>query len=69
MAKVRCPTCSESFDTEITVAMPFCSERCRIIDMGKWLDEEVGIPLDEEDKADLQLKIIHRRDDDDDDNG
>jgi len=23
---------------------PFCSERCRLIDLGKWLDEEHRIP-------------------------
>ena len=61
MAWVRCPTCDESFDTDITLAMPFCSERCRIIDLGMWLDEEHGVPLDDEDRADEQLKMSHRR--------
>jgi endogenous inhibitor of DNA gyrase (YacG/DUF329 family) len=23
---------------------PFCSERCRLIDLGKWLDEDYRIP-------------------------
>jgi endogenous inhibitor of DNA gyrase (YacG/DUF329 family) len=23
---------------------PFCSERCKLIDLGRWLDEEIGIP-------------------------
>lgn len=26
--------------------MPFCSERCRKIDLGRWMDEEIGIPLE-----------------------
>jgi hypothetical protein len=33
--KLRCPTCKElvkSRDAEF----PFCSERCRVIDLGKW---------------------------------
>ncbi len=25
--------------------MPFCSERCRQIDLGRWLDERYTIPL------------------------
>ena len=24
--------------------MPFCCERCRMIDLGKWLNEEASIP-------------------------
>ena len=27
-----------------TDAPPFCSERCRLIDLGRWLDEEVSVP-------------------------
>lgn len=28
--------------------MPFCSERCRQIDLGRWLGEEYGLPLEPE---------------------
>lgn len=27
---------------------PFCSERCRTIDLGKWLNEEYRVPSREE---------------------
>ena len=27
--------------------MPFCSARCKLIDCGRWLGEEYGLPLDE----------------------
>jgi endogenous inhibitor of DNA gyrase (YacG/DUF329 family) len=30
--------------------MPFCSERCRLIDLGRWLDEEQGLPIEPEDR-------------------
>ncbi|MCB1857060.1 MAG: DNA gyrase inhibitor YacG [Gammaproteobacteria bacterium] len=35
-----CPTCKRHF-TWISDSpwRPFCSERCRIIDLGEWLDE------------------------------
>ncbi|MBI1246432.1 DNA gyrase inhibitor YacG [bacterium] len=46
MAPLRCPTCGHEFESKYTVAMPFCSERCRQIDLGKWLDEEQSIPVD-----------------------
>ncbi len=27
--------------------MPFCSERCRRIDLGRWLDEDISVPFRE----------------------
>jgi len=37
--------------------MPFCCERCRQIDLGRWLNEEMTLPLpprieDDEDEGD-----------------
>jgi len=46
MAPLRCPICGHDFEATYSVAMPFCSERCRQIDLGKWLDEEHSMPLD-----------------------
>ena len=31
------------FLPEESLAMPFCSERCRVIDLGRWLDERYGV--------------------------
>jgi len=41
---MRCPTCGTEFDEAETTAMPFCSGRCRDIDLGRWLDERQGLP-------------------------
>lgn len=24
--------------------MPFCSKRCQLIDLGRWMNEEIGLP-------------------------
>jgi endogenous inhibitor of DNA gyrase (YacG/DUF329 family) len=32
--------------------MPFCSERCRQVDLGRWLDEAYGLPIEREDRED-----------------
>jgi uncharacterized protein len=29
--------------------MPFCSQRCRLLDLGRWLDEDYGLPYESED--------------------
>lgn len=41
---MECPICKGDFEPEISVAMPFCSERCRSIDLGRWLGEEYSLP-------------------------
>jgi endogenous inhibitor of DNA gyrase (YacG/DUF329 family) len=42
---VRCPTCGRNFDPDASQAMPFCSPRCKQIDLGRWLDERIGLPV------------------------
>ena len=44
MTSLRCPTCETLFAIEKSKAMPFCSERCRLIDLGRWLNEEQSVP-------------------------
>ena len=51
-----------------TDAPPFCSQRCRLIDLGRWLDEEIGLPHepDESPKTidpDLGESLIRSSDD------
>ncbi|MBC7785790.1 MAG: DNA gyrase inhibitor YacG [Burkholderiales bacterium] len=30
---------------------PFCSDRCRLIDLGRWLDGKYQIPVDNDDES------------------
>ena len=46
MSQVHCPICERSFDPDESPAMPFCSERCRLLDLGRWLDEDYGMPYE-----------------------
>ena len=48
--------------------LPFCSERCRLADLGKWLDGgyRIGSPASEED---LDQSASHATADDADDDG
>ena len=43
-ARVKCPTCHRDLDWETAPFRPFCSERCRLIDLGAWLSEQRAIP-------------------------
>jgi endogenous inhibitor of DNA gyrase (YacG/DUF329 family) len=49
---LRCPICKREFDPATSPAMPFCSERCRTIDLGRWLGEAYGLPVSPDPEAD-----------------
>ena len=39
-----CPVCNAAVDLEKTPTVPFCSDRCRLIDRGRWLDAGYRVP-------------------------
>ena len=43
---IRCPICGQMFDQAASKAMPFCSDRCRQIDLGRWLRESYSVPVE-----------------------
>ena len=43
---VKCPTCKRTLEWSTSEYRPFCSERCRLIDLGGWLTEKNAIPGD-----------------------
>jgi len=54
--KVKCPTCRKEVPWEENPHRPFCSERCRLIDLGAWTQERYRIAGDN----------VERREDEDD---
>lgn len=51
--EVRCPNCEKKFSYYDGEFRPFCSERCKQIDLGNWAAGEYALkslaPLEEED--------------------
>ena len=43
MTKAKCPTCRGVAVKEGNKLWPFCSERCHLVDLGRWLSEEYRI--------------------------
>jgi endogenous inhibitor of DNA gyrase (YacG/DUF329 family) len=42
---MRCPICKKPVDsTSANRYRPFCSERCRMIDLGTWAGEQYRVP-------------------------
>ena len=52
MKPVRCPTCKKDV-APTAEAFPFCCERCRLVDLGNWLDGRYRIASTDERKADV----------------
>ena len=44
---IKCPTCRKETTWEDNPYRPFCSDRCRIIDLGAWSQERYRIPGEE----------------------
>lgn len=43
--QVKCPTCGKAVEWSLENQWrPFCSERCRLIDLGEWAAERHRIP-------------------------
>lgn len=44
---VTCPTCGAAVPwTPEQRSKPFCSERCRLIDLGHWATEKYRVPVE-----------------------
>jgi len=48
---IRCPTCGKTVAYDGTY-FPFCCQRCKLVDLGKWFSEEYAIPCQDEDSGD-----------------
>lgn len=54
--KVACPNCGQKVEWRPeNVWRPFCGERCKMIDLGQWADEQFKIPVEETDALDEHL--------------
>ena len=47
MATIKCPICDKKMDNQGPKewpAWPFCSPRCRLVDLGRWLKQDYAVP-------------------------
>jgi uncharacterized protein len=41
--RIKCPTCKKEGDWFAQPFGPFCSKRCKLVDLGKWFSEENAV--------------------------
>lgn len=49
-----CPRCGEASSWEGNEFRPFCSERCKLIDLGAWASDEYKLPTQDAPQSGLQ---------------
>jgi endogenous inhibitor of DNA gyrase (YacG/DUF329 family) len=65
MPLVKCPRCGKEAEYEGNEHRPFCSERCKLLDLGAWADGEYSLPsqssaLSEEDIQEIERKLSEK---------
>ena len=53
---MKCPTCGKPIEWKDNPVRPFCSERCQLVDLGKWVEGEYRVPGEPVPQADAESK-------------
>jgi hypothetical protein len=61
--KVKCPKCGKETLFEGNPFRPFCSERCKLVDLGKWLSGSYTVPAEKEEEEDGRPKADEKSED------
>ncbi len=59
-ATPRCPHCHGPSRWEDNPHRPFCCERCRMIDLGRWLKGDYKLPEDADRLSEEELATLER---------
>ena len=54
--KIFCPLCKKATTWEENPWRPFCSERCKLTDLGKWASEAYKIPAENHEEEETHDK-------------
>jgi endogenous inhibitor of DNA gyrase (YacG/DUF329 family) len=61
MKLLPCPICQKRLevqDPKEAPYFPFCSDRCRLIDLGRWLGEDYQLPARPADEEELDADPV-----------
>jgi uncharacterized protein len=59
---MKCPNCGQPAQWQDNPYRPFCSERCKLIDFGRWANEEYRVPAEPAQTNDSEEKDDAPRD-------
>jgi endogenous inhibitor of DNA gyrase (YacG/DUF329 family) len=61
---MRCPTCKKETELAGNRFRPFCSERCKLIDLGRWAAGDYRVPTQERPSEETQKSNGHVEEED-----
>jgi endogenous inhibitor of DNA gyrase (YacG/DUF329 family) len=59
---MKCPICNKEIEYAGNLFRPFCSERCKLIDLGRWAGGEYRIPTKEQPPEEIHKSNGQRED-------
>ncbi len=60
--KIKCAHCKTQFNYYDSEFRPFCTERCKMIDMGHWLNESYVVARGlQEDEVDEYVEAVEKK--------
>jgi uncharacterized protein len=60
---MKCPMCGKETAYEQNPYRPFCSERCKLLDLGNWAGERYRFPTKERPSEEIPRSNGNREDD------
>ena len=60
MPKVKCPQCGKETEFTGNEFRPFCSERCKLLDFGAWIEGEYAVPVEDAEFDEEELELIQQ---------
>ena len=58
---VRCPACGKSSEfSPRNPFRPFCSQRCRTLDLGDWADGRFRVPVESQNLSETDLELLEK---------
>lgn len=59
--KLKCPACGKPAEYYENDHRPFCSERCKLLDFGAWINEEYALPAESSELSEEDLQELERK--------
>ena len=58
VTKVKCPNCGCEVEWKAeNIYRPFCSKRCKMIDLGAWASEDYTVAAEEDDPFSIEIGV------------
>lgn len=57
---IKCPQCGKTVEYRKSEFRPFCSERCKLLDLGAWADEAYSLPVEGADLGPEDIEALQK---------